>query len=307
MAALNPPGSLPSEMQAIIRLLLSATGHSMPRPRVEQLVTPTTLQGSISDGGGGQESDTIRVMRLVGFIGEEKGELVLNRQLAKAIGRDVSSARIRRVVRRAFLANVGMDEAKTSNAGAADLARTAAWYLLQDPLDPPMRWDGDGGVQELRQRQLRFEEPILENNTRWGALDRWMPYLGLAVHDHRDSAGRASLQVLVPDPTFAVRDELTEILPQPRVQKPLKDVLGELGRACPVLDGGVYQRAVIEMLLPNSLPVADGTISRSLSHSLLRLQDWSEITLHDRADADKVALRVGADAVAYSHVERLVP
>lgn len=304
MALLNPPGSLPSEMQAIVRLLLSAQGHAMEKEDLTRLVAPPTLRSHADGGATGAESETMVIARSTGIIQEHKGTVTLNAMVAKAVGKDFASARVRSVLRRLLCQEVGLDEARTSNSGGGDLARAAAWYLLQDPLAPPQRWGGPEGVQELTQRQLSFVDRVLENDTRWGALGRWMSYLGLAVHDHRDVSGRATLQVLVPDPTAAVRDELPEIVTKVGTLQPMAEFLDKLSLVCPVLDGGVYGRVIQEMLIADSLPQPAGVVSRSLSHALFRLNQAGSIKLHDQADAPKVLLAGQGEPVPFSHIER---
>jgi hypothetical protein len=176
---------------------------------------------------------------------------------------------------------------------------------MQDTWAPRQGWDGPQGWEDLQQKQLIKEHQTLVNATRWGAMDRWLPYLGLAVHDLRDSSGRSSGQVLVPDPTSAVRDELQAILPNVGTQRSLKAVLAELAAACPVLDGGIYHSVVRDRIAPGTVPSIAGVFSPGLSHALRRLDDAKDFELLDRGDAEKVLLSTLEEPIPFSHIVRL--
>ena len=68
-----------------------------------------------------------------------------------------------------------------STEGARDLTRALAWYLAQDPLQPPASWNEPGGVDVAQERQFTSGERIFSNDTRWGAFDRWATSSASAV------------------------------------------------------------------------------------------------------------------------------
>jgi hypothetical protein len=304
MAALNPPGSLPSEAEVIVGLLINAKDRKLARQYVDRVVTPSSLTPGAADGSVVTESETLAVCRSTGLVRREGEELLLGDSLAAQLTKGSGRPLLRTTIRRTFFATVSPEDARSSNEGAGDLARAAAWFLLQDIWAPKQGWEGAQGWEDLQGRQLKKEDQPLINATRWGALDRWLPYLGLAVHDHRDSGGRSSVQVLVPDPTAAVREELRVILEKVGAEAPLKVVLAKLAAACPVLDGGMYSGVVRDRILPGTLTNAPDVVSPSLSHALRRLHDSKDFELLDRGDAEKERLSTLGEPIPFSHLVR---
>jgi hypothetical protein len=298
MPVLNPPSGLPAELVAIIKVLLNADPDGLPATELYRLISPVSLHSNASPEATIAESDTYKAARSVGIIEDRSGRLALAPLAAKGLGRKPTPQLLRTVVRRFFLRPVTGEDALTSNAGGYDLARAGAWFLLQDPWNPPFGWDGERGLQSTRLAQLPAELPLLENNARAGALERWLPFLGLAIHDYR---GR---EILVPDPTDAVRAEL-RVITHGSGPKALTQLVQELGRVCPVLDSGVFQLAILSQLRRGALPTQSAdALSRSLSHALLRLVDDGSIKLFNLADATKkVSLSTREGPVPYSHVE----
>lgn len=303
MAALFPPSFLPSEGEVILQLLLSAKTHRIAREAVDALVTPRSLMAA--DGQETGESETLQVLRSTGLVRRDGDDLVFGEAVEERL-RETRGSResLRTLIRRLFLVGAPIEEAGTSNEGARDLARAAAWFLLQDPWTPTSGWRS--GWEAIQERQLQAEDYVLMNDTRWGALERWLPYLGLAVHDHRDIGGRGS-DALIPDPTEAVREELALILPRPDAAAPLKTVLVELATSCPVLDGGVYSSVIRERASRSRWAPPVGVVAPSLSHALRRLHDSGELELLDRGDAEKTLLSTPDEPVPYSHLVRRAP
>ena len=134
---------------------------------------------------------------------------------------------------------------------------------------------------------------------------RWSTYLGFAVHHALD--GKA---YLVPDPTVAVRDALSDCCAGKRGEVDLPSVIDSLAEQLPVLDRGTYRKEVELHLRPDSLAqVPPGTLSTSLGNALRRLEDSKVITLSDRADApSKVTFtNEGGQRVVRSHLSWTKP
>jgi hypothetical protein len=166
-----------------------------------------------------------------------------------------------------------------------------------------VKWDTPRrGVGSQQDQQLI--DKVVINDTRWGAFERWAPYLGLAVHDRRFFANK-EYTLLVPEPSVAVRDELGRLLrTPPGGERKLKETLAELGAVCPVLDGGAYAAEIDRRRRPGAARAAvEGYISPALSLALLLLQEEGTLRLFDRADAAKVLVSVdGQTTEPYSHV-----
>jgi hypothetical protein len=174
-----------------------------------------------------------------------------------------------------------------STEGARDLTRAIAWWLAQNPLDPPLPWNEPGGVDVAQDRQMASGDRIFSNDTRWGAFDRWSTFLGVASR-----FPRGNKTILLPDPTAAIRHVLSEVMPSSRV--PILDFVEQLAQRLPVLDGGSFRRAVEERMRPEAVHASPEALSPSLSHALLRLRDEQLLRLEDLADAPtKVQLARG--------------
>ena len=173
-----------------------------------------------------------------------------------------------------------------SQEGARDLTRALSWYLVQDVYDAPGRWDqepdGLDSVATVQGRQLKDHERVIGNDTRWGAFTRWAPYLGFAwLHEVKGK------RMLVPDPSAAIRDTLSQVFDQEAVLI-LPAFVERLASRLPVLDGGTYRIEVEKRINRSQLRIYDeDSVSTSLAHALLSLQDEGKIRLENRADAGR--------------------
>jgi hypothetical protein len=165
-----------------------------------------------------------------------------------------------------------------SSEGARDLTRALAWFLAQDTLQPPGPWNDPDGVDVAQERQFASSERVFSNDTRWGSFDRWVPFLGFGRHLPRDGK-----DVLIPDPTDAIRGPVASILTSHR--RPIGALITELAHQMPVVDGGTYRREVEARMKPQAVRSAADLLSPSLAHALLRLRDERVIILEDLADA----------------------
>ncbi len=144
-----------------------------------------------------------------------------------------------------------------------------------------------------QERQFGAGERVFSNDTRWGAFDRWATFLGFAHH-----LPRGGKDVLVPDPTEAIRHAIPSVLTAQQLE--IGVVIEELGRRIPVLDGGTYRRDVEARMRPEAVQSGSDLLSPSLAYALLRLRDEQFIVLEDLArpiteGPTPRALRPGAD------------
>lgn len=291
MALLNPPQILPNVARVIFRTLQSVDNTGISREELAKLIAPTSLprgDGATSGAGTRGFDDTLTACLTINLVERTEDHLRLHRDLPPA-------ARDRKLRESAFVplvldlilddrVNHGLWE---STEGARDLTRALAWFLAQSTLDPPAAWNDPGGADVVQERQLSGSERIFSNDTRWGAFDRWVSFLGVGTH-----LPKGSKSVLIPDPTAALRRVLPDVLPSSR--QPVLDLVERLGQRLPILDGGAFRRAVEERMRPEYLPPSSDVLSPSLSHALLRLRDERMLTLEDLADAPaKVRLARG--------------
>jgi hypothetical protein len=167
--------------------------------------------------------------------------------------------------------------------GAGDLTRAITWLLAQNA------WKLDSRSWEVIESQIKQQCPagltILQNNTRWSGLKAWSCFLGFAW-----IAKAPNGEILVPDPTGAVRDTLPQIFGKSK-ELEARFMVDALAQAIPVLDGGPYRQNLETELIKAQGPVAwrpppNGQLSTSLSRALLRLQEEKLLKGKKRADTD---------------------
>ena len=282
MALLNPPQILPSVARALFRALQSSDRFTMGKDELARLIVPPALnraEDTLSGPGSKGFDDTLNACVMIGLFSRDANDVGLHPALPDyARDRRVADRRLRPLIRDLMLRDEINEGLWDSSEGGRDLTRAVAWYLSQSPLAPPMRWNEPLGVDTAQERQFESSERIFSNDTRWGAFTRWATFLGFGRFLPTDAK-----EVLVPDPTDALRDVLPTML-SPQRQEVLP-VVEALGRRLPVLDGGRYRREVEARMRPGAVHSASDLLSPSLSHALLRLRDEGLILLENLADA----------------------
>ena len=282
MPLLNPPQILPAVARVLFRALQTADGFGLPRAELAKSVAPATLpRGTDSTPGDGSKGfdDTLTACVMIGLFDRDGDMIRLHRELpGYTHDRRQRDQHFRPLVRDLILRDALNYGLWDSTEGARDLTRALAWYLAQDPLQPPASWNEPGGVDVAQERQFTSGERIFSNDTRWGAFDRWATFLGFGR-----SLPRAGKTVLVPDPTEAIRHVVPSVLTIQRLE--IGVVIEEFGHRIPVLDGGSYRRDVEARMKPEAVLSGDDLLSPSLAHALLRLRDERIIMLEDLPDA----------------------
>jgi len=208
MALLDPPQILPNAAEVIYRYLLQAEKQTERRETLIAILSPASLEQNLGQAGSKVLEDTLRACEQLRLITSEGDAVRLNPGLPDyALNRRTGKHSLRRVLRKLILAPEMNDGDWGSQKGARDLTYSLAWYLRQDLYSAPALWDLHPQLQsvQLAQQQQLGSKILIVNDTRWGAFMRWSTYLGFAVHHAFD--GKA---YLVPDPTVAVRDALSD-------------------------------------------------------------------------------------------------
>jgi hypothetical protein len=236
-------------------------------------------RGDAASTGPGSKGfdDTLTACLTLGLFEKEDDIIRLDPSLPPEIRDRRKSVDLRSLFRELILRehlNVGIWE---STEGARDLTRALAWYLGQNPLQPPMPWNEPNGVDIAQERQFATADRVFSNDTRWGAFDRWAIFLGFGFRLPRENKS-----VLVPDPTPVLRVVLPSVLETPR--REIGSVIEELALRLPILDGGTYRREVESRMKPEFVPASDDQLSPSLALALLRLRDERILVLEDLPD-----------------------
>jgi hypothetical protein len=265
MTLLNVEASVPAEMWAVVRFLLSVRGEC-DRELAGRLLAPRSLLPE-EDDTFKQAVKSLSDLSLVSAVGTT---ISLTEPACKLSPRDLAG--YTRQLRQAVLDpkhNVGLAETDDLK-GAKDLVRALAWFLTRDALTPlgldEVKQHGDGAFPDGIRNPIR-------NDTRWNRFLYWAPALGFAA---RPLFGGGSSQ-LVPDCTVAVRHIVLDLWDKGATVNAadmVDRILGEL----PVLPGGSYSRAL-------GLQGPDGHVSSALSFALLAMHDEACIKLDWLDDA----------------------
>lgn len=284
MALLNPPQILPAVARVLFRELQRAERFELPRAELARVVAPAAVSrrdrdvASTEPGSKGFD-DTVTACLVIGLFDRDGDVIRLHPDLPEcARDRGQRDRQFRPLVRDLVLRDALNYGLWDSSEGARDLTRALAWYLAQNPLRPPAPWNQPDGVDVAQNRQFDAGDSIFSNDTRWGAFDRWAPFLGFGWHMPHNGN-----DVLIPDPTEAMRQEIPSVLNATRLE--IGYVVEELGHRIPVLDGGTYRREVEARMKPGAVRGGPDLLSPSLAHALLRLRDERVIVLEDLPDA----------------------
>jgi hypothetical protein len=278
------PDILPAMAEAIHRQLATARGGRL----AEESLAATVVPAGLSKGPGGEKYfwDTFRELAGIRAVELDEGQVSLPHEEKGA--RDLGA--MRSLVRsKAMTAEKEADLWEKDELGslvllgARDLVRALAWFLSLDVLSGPYWYDkGPVPISDL-QEQHTGERPIF-NKDRWYPFVRWARYLGFTRDLSLYSGAGRSEQVVLPDPTDAVRAVLPRCVPVGEWM-PLASVIPAIADLLPVLDGGTYRRAV----LAQGAPAHAADCSSSLTLAFERLRASNEIELDVGAgDAEKV-------------------
>jgi hypothetical protein len=153
---------------------------------------------------------------------------------------------------------------------AADLSRSIAWLLAQDVY----RTGGQNLFTVANSQVAGTGTVIMQNEARATGLKVWAHFLGFVRH-----AGNVDI-----DPTVAITDVLDQCI-APGEEMPARQFVDALAHTLPVLDGGVYRRAVEFRLGAQALPaLLPDQLSMSLSRALLCLNLNQTLHLSNRSD-----------------------
>ena len=174
---------------------------------------------------------------------------------------------------------------------AGDFSKGAAWLLAQDILTLPQKSFAD--LEPIAIDQLKIGDArLIRQRDRFIPLIKYMMYLGfcepdpfnrsdLIEREHENfnlDQSRRDIPFMI-DPTKAIGEELDKIFGSDESMSADGFVKG-LGKAIPILDGGIYRLEVESKLDPQSWKGPNEKIlSKSLSKALDRLEKKNLISL----------------------------
>jgi hypothetical protein len=235
-------------------------------------------------GEGGQFSSVVRETVKLGLV-EEQEKLQLAPGLEPAQVND--DTWFMNFVHRQFCADGLVPDSHNYHVAFA-----LAWLLTRKP-SSNLKWNGEHNLA-IREDLNGDDTYDVTNASRGAMLGYWAKFLGYA-----SSSSDGSVRLIIPDPTNAIACRLDQIFGQAK-ELAIKPFLKELGKLCPVLDGGVI-REQVERRLKKAR--REETLSPATSLALLRLENRGVITLAAPSDANVVLLDLLQNATRrVSHV-----
>ena len=297
MALLNPPELRPSVIVTIARYLAAQPRHEDNVDRLVAILAPLTLPGA--DPQRDVNKNLAAAIEL-GLIDRNGDDVFLAEGVESAAGHGQSA--LMKVVRARVLDESLNLAPWRSQTGARDLTNALSWYLTFAPSNAPTQMEGESSLsantlqtKDFGPRQDESDDdgpsnwPI-GNATRWNTFRRWACSLGFAWVN---PSGR-----LVPDPTIALRDSLSDVFGG-QEELAARDFVDKLAYSVPVVDGGRYREFVVSNWQRAASESRGLTVP--LTDALERLVTEGSIIFDDRADAARVAK---ADGSTFSHVRR---
>ena len=256
---------VPSRVLGLLRLLRRSDQRGIPRDTVIDLLQPKSLREK-------EHADTLATNTIAAVMELSTTETPLIEQnddgtdKLLVLGKDLRECddsqfdhRARSLLERAAL------RPKVGNS-ANRFSEVCAWLLCLSPVSMPQ------GHAELKTRMqsdgLSIDAFGLKNDARWDMIVYWTTYFGLLWQWHEDKC-----RGLVPDPTEYIKRHLAELLPSDK-QEPIQVFQQNLGRLCPVLDGGGVHDSVARRLAQKAGdPNQRERLSPALSFAIRNLQE----------------------------------
>lgn len=308
MSILDIPELSPGRTRVVLRHLTSIDSQRQRSELLEALLSPPSLPVvGLEDDDGGDEEDpseaaaprssgqamigkVLTGCERMGLVTRDEGEIALNPALPSE-ARSPSSADSRLPLTLAELVFA------PSNATNHDFARIVAWYLMQDPLQPP---HNETAVYQLLARTPALKEEFGLNNISYGQFEDWVCFLGFAwAHISQDHK-----RAITPDPTLYLRSILDGVFAGAEADTlPFAALSERLARECPVLEGGSLRR---EVEMRAGIEPVPNTLSPATSQAWLRLEDEGRVKLVRKADAaTPVILNDGGTVLQVAEVRLL--
>ena len=295
MTILNRPSDgLPSILVATFKYLLFTS--KAPRGKILDELAPPSL---VKDPGLAKFTlNTWEQLGLLVRTGEDTISLSQDLVNTRVARKDPVTA-LRKIVLKLVLSTENRPSiSDDQNAKSNDFVRALSWAMLQNPFKFPKNYDE---VQSLEQEQFKdsTNRRALQNDTRWQGFKAWAQFLGFGWID---IAGN-----LIPDPSGAIMMVSDELL-EGRAQLPVGSWMENLCHVIPVLDGGEFQKAILDEMDVENLDMPSPVeASRVLSIAIRSLKLSGVIDLDDKADSPQFTYLTNPMAkqdIRVSHVMR---
>jgi hypothetical protein len=306
MSILEIPETSPGRVRVIVRHLVAIESQRQRAELLEALLSPASLpvrrtesDDDDEDSGEGRDqsrtsptmfSKVIAACEKLGLLVRDEADVVLSPDLPRE-ARNPSTADARLPL---TLAELIFSRANPVNH---DVGRLIAWYLMQDPLDPP---SNERGVQEALARTPALSERFGLRNVGYGQFEDWVCFLGFGWGTVSPDQKRA----ITPDPTAYLRRVVDSVFEAANAPVLSLGALSErIAEACPVLEGGFLRREVEEL---SGVRSEMNALSLSTSQAWFRLEKEGLVELVRKADAvNPVVLSDDTEPVKVAEIRRL--
>jgi hypothetical protein len=292
----------PNRIEIVARYLESLGERGLAYDELmAQLSPPVLRRASTSDDGDeiGEEptkpakpaTETLSEMTQLGLVERFNNDGVASVRFVASKGQEIASLLER-------LEHILLNTETAEAADQQDFRRALAWLLAQDPESSiPVRRNVSSKIEEQCGAEVKAFD--LTNESRVQNFYYWARYLGYAWYAGIGDAPT----IIIPDPTAALVRHLPRLMATGQTL-PLAQLVASWGKLSPVLEGGDARNEVEELMQPQ-LSRLNGTLSRSTSLALERLDRRGIIHLEQQADAPAIMLSVGSDPLPISHITYL--
>ena len=291
MGLLTETESVPSRIRGLFSYLLTCTS-AVNQSDLEKTLSPEVLRDV-----NARPKKTIQEAKNLGLIKIEANQKIALHDCVTKDTCDPKNIALTNQLLPSIITRLALTN--QDNTHNDDFGLAIAWVLTKSPLDKPIVWKG-GADNELTALNTHGSGHALGiNDVCFINLIHWITYLGFA---RKEVVGQSD--GIVPDPTIAVRAALKVMLPDKNI-KNLSAIMKGLANILPVIDGGKYHLALLQMY-PKLAPKPEH-VSKALSMAFLRLNAEGFIKLSNGADGQEPkTLCVAGDGKIYNSIQRTI-
>lgn len=287
MSVITSFTAVPNRLSILYRFIDSSE-KGIGKDELQSLLVPPALQrlGKNNDEEGPSSTladDVIREAKALGLIKETESLFSVPDER-----RGMDGAALYKYIGAALL-----DPELSQQTGQPYFAKVLAWFLCQDPAIPIAF---SNNLRQEAEQECCPEAGIeLRNAAAFQNFIYWAQYLGYAWQMQIGPS-----RLVVPDPASAFERLLSEILAS-KIEMPVAKFMVEINKRSQVFEGG-EAREFVEGRLPAAKKRKSGTLSKTTSLALCRLERKGKINLDSRSDAPAMNLAIWPNERPVSHV-----
>lgn len=289
----------PNRVEIIARYLQSRGERGVARDELIAQLSPAALRRASTSGDGeevGEGRSSVATEALSETMRLGLADRVVNEGVEWVRFLAVPEQRALPLLER--LETILLDADTAEASGQRDFRRALAWFLTLNPERPiDTRQNVRSTIEEQCGSGVNAFE--LTSASRAQNFYYWVRYLGYGWYVGLSDTPT----MIVPDPAIALERHLPHLMATGQAM-PLAQLVAAWGDLCPVLEGG-SARDEVEKLMQPALRRPAGTLSRSTSLALQRLDQRRVIHLERQADAPPMTLDIWPDPLPISHVTYL--